>query len=177
LSGKPFAFLVFDGERLTPDPRAPGRRVRIDARCLAGEPIPGAYAHVCALADHDTALRFDEPEVQQVRRDALEWWLPLLGDELVCVSTFALDVSGYGGAVTVARHPDRFENDPFARLFPGTVVETDLFCEVPLPSGPVIERYAGVPWPGGSFSYTLPQLRSVRTACWRGHALRAYPAQ
>jgi hypothetical protein len=152
VSARPFAFLVFDGERLSADPRAPGRRVRIDARCLVGEPVRGAYAHVCALTDRDAALRFDEPEVQQARRDALEWWLPLLGDALVCLSTFALDASRYGGAVTVARRPDRFEEDPFARLFPGTVVETDIFCEVPPPPGPVIERYAGAPWPGGSFS-------------------------
>jgi hypothetical protein len=151
LSAKAFAFLVFDGVRLSADPHAPGRRVRIDPRCLAGEPIRGAYAHICASPAPDAALVYDEPEVQQARRDVLEWWLPLLGGELVCLSTFALDASRYGGAVTVARRPDRFDEDPFARLFPGTVVETDLFCEVPPPPGPVIERYAGVPWPGGSF--------------------------
>ena len=32
-----------------------------------------------------------------------------------------------------------------------TVVEADFFCPVSPPSGPVIERYAGAPWPGGSF--------------------------
>lgn len=148
---RPFAFLVFDGERLSPDPKAPGRRLRIDARCLEGEPVGGAFAHVCALPDRDAALRFDEPEVQQVRRDALAWWIPLLGDSLVCLSTFALDASRYGGAITVARSPDRFHSDPFARLFPGTIVETDLFSEVPPPPGPAIERYAGAPWPGGRF--------------------------
>jgi hypothetical protein len=147
----PFAFLVFDGERLSADPRAPGRRLRIDARCLAGEGVAGAFAHVCALADRDAALRFDEPEVQQARRDALAWWIPLLGDSFVCLSTFALDASRYGGAITVAREPSRFDSDPFARLFPGTVVETDLFSPVAPPGGPAIERYAGAPWPGGSF--------------------------
>jgi hypothetical protein len=143
--------VVFDGERLSADPRAAGRRVRIDARCLEGEPVEGAFAHVCALPDRDAALRFDEPEVQQARRDALEWWIPLLGEELVCLSTFALDASRYGGAMTVARSPDWFPNDPFARIFPGTVVKTDLFGVVPPPPGPVIERYAGAPWPGGAF--------------------------
>jgi hypothetical protein len=113
--------------------------------------VRGAYAHVCALTDRAAALRFDEPEVQQARRDALEHWIPLLGDELVCLSTFALDASRCAGAVTVARTPDRFGDDPFARLFPGTVVASDLFCEVPPPAGPVIERYAGAPWPGGCF--------------------------
>jgi hypothetical protein len=69
----------------------------------------------------------------------------------VCLSTFAIDASRYGGAVTVARDPARFRDDPFARLFPGTVVRTDLFCAVPPAAGPPIERYAGVPWPGGRF--------------------------
>lgn len=148
---RPFAFVVFDGERLSADAHAPGRRLRADARCLAGEPVRGAFAHVCALPDKDAALRYDEPEVQQARRDALAWWVPLLGDDLICLTTFAIDASLCGGAMTVARSPDRFASDPFARLFPGTVVETDLFCAVAPPPGPVIERYAGAPWPGGRF--------------------------
>jgi hypothetical protein len=113
--------------------------------------VADAFAHVCALPERDAALRFDEPEVQQARREALAWWIPLLGDDLVCLTTFALDASRCGGALTVARSPDRFADDPFARLFPGTVVQTSLFCRVDPPPGPVIERYAGVPWPGGGF--------------------------
>ena len=148
---KPFARIVFDGSRLSADPHAPGRRLRLDARCLAGTPVHGAFAHVCALPDADAALRFDEPEVQQARREALAWWIPLLGDALVCLSTFAIDASRCAGAITVARDPGYFQDDPFTRLFPGTVVETDLLSEVSPPSGPVIERYAGAPWPGGSF--------------------------
>ena len=151
---RPFAFVVFDGERLSADPKAPGRRLRVDVRCVEGERITGAYAHVCALPDRSAALRYDEPEVQQARRDALAWWIPLLGDAFVCLSTFALDASRCGGAVTVAREPSRFEDDPFARLFPGTVVETDIFCDVPPPAGPPIERYAGAPWPGGRYDST-----------------------
>lgn len=152
VSGRPFAYLVFDGERLSDDPHAPGRRLRMDPRCLDGEPVAPAYAHVCALPDKQAALRFDEPEVQQARRDALEWWIPMLGDQLVCLSTFAIDASLYGGAITVARSAGLFENDPFARIFPGTLIETGLFSAVPPPPGPVIERYAGVPWPGGGFA-------------------------
>jgi hypothetical protein len=151
-AARPFTYVVFDGERLSADSRAPGRRLRIDARCLSGDPVPGAYAHVCASTDRTAALRFDEPEVQQARREALAWWVPLLGNAFVCLSTLALDGSRYGGAVTVARDPGRFDADPFARVFPGTVVATDLFSEVPPPPGPVIERYAGVAWPGGSFA-------------------------
>jgi hypothetical protein len=147
-----FAFVVFDGERLSADPKAPGRRLRVDSRCLEGDRVAGAYAHVCALPEGSAAVRFDEPEVQQARRDALAWWIPLLGDAFVCLSTFALDASRCGGAVTVARERFRFEDDPFARLFPGTVVESDIFCEVAPPAGPAIERYAGAPWPGGRFN-------------------------
>jgi len=148
----PFGYLAFDGERLSVDPHGPGRRLRLDRRCLDGEPVRRAFAHVCALTDEHAALRFDEPEVQQARRDALAWWIPMLGDDLVCVSTFALDASRCAGAVTVAREPSLFEQDPFARLFPGTTVEAGFFCYVPPPPGPVIERYSGAPWPGGSFA-------------------------
>jgi hypothetical protein len=147
----PFAFAVFDGRHLRLDPGAPGRRLRIDARCVRGEPVRGAFAHVCALPDKAAALRYDEPEVQQARRDVLAWWIPMLGDELICLSTFALDASRCAGAVTVARDPSLFAADPFLRLFPGTVVATDLFCAVAPPPGPPIERYAGAPWPGGGF--------------------------
>ena len=55
------------------------------------------------------------------------------------------------GAITVARSPRWFSSDPFARLFAGHVVRTDLFAEVPPPPGPVMERYGGTPWPGGAF--------------------------
>jgi len=146
----PFAYVTFDGERLAAGPNGPGRRLRIDARCVTGDPV-AAVAHVCASVDPRAALRFDEPEVQQARRDALAWWIGLLGDDFVCLSTFALDASRCAGAVTVARSASRFGEDPFARLFPGTVVETDEFCPVPPPPGPVIERYDGAPWRGGTF--------------------------
>jgi hypothetical protein len=130
---------------------ASGLRVRPDPRCVRGEPVPGLWAHVCAPADRNQALPYDHPEVQQVRRDTLAWWIPLLGDSLVCLTTLALDAVNYAGAITVATDPSVFGEDPFARLFPGTVVQSDLFCPVPPPTGPALERYAGVAWPGGRF--------------------------
>lgn len=141
--------LFFDGSELSTT--GPGREFQIDRRCLEGVPVDGAYVHVCAIADPAAKLAFDTPEVQQVRRDALAWWIPLLGESLICLSTFALDESTYGGAITVTREPVDWSSDPFARIFAGTVVRSDLFCEVPAPAGPVVERYAGVAWPGGSF--------------------------
>jgi hypothetical protein len=104
---------------------------------------------VCALADEAAQLPYDTPEVQQARRDALAWWIPLLGDRLVCLTTLAVDTVHYGGAITVALDNAFFHDDPFARIFPGTVVETALFSRVLPPAGPVIERTAGVAWPGG----------------------------
>jgi hypothetical protein len=144
--------IVWDGARLETALGAAGRRFRADPRCFAGEPVRGAWAHVCALPDEQARLPYDHPEVQQVRRDALAWWIPLLGSDLVCVTTLALDSVNYGGAITVARHPSFFTQDPFTRVFPGTVVRTDLFCEVEPPAGPVSERTAGVAWPGGRFA-------------------------
>jgi hypothetical protein len=126
-------------------------RVRPDPRCIRGEPVPGLWAHVCAAPDRESVLPYDHPEVQQVRRDALAWWIPLLGESLVCLTTLALDSVNYAGAITVASEPTFFEDDPFERIFPGETVRTDLWCAVPPPAGPAIERYSGVAWPGGRF--------------------------
>ncbi len=142
--------MAWDGITLSRELGAPGRRFRADPRCFAGEPVR-SWAHVCAIADDQAKLPYDTPEVQGVRRDALAWWIPLLGDTLVCLTTLALDSVNYGGAVTVATDPSLFDQDPFARIFPGSVVETEFFCLVPPPAGPVVERYAGVAWPGGRF--------------------------
>ncbi len=149
---RPFDYIVFDGEGLTSDTSMPGRRLRIDARCLGGDPVDGAYANVCALTDPEAKIPYDEPEVQGARRDAMAWWIPLLGETFVCLSSLAVDAVHFAGAITVARHPRHFADDPFARLFPATVVETGLFPAVPPPAGPVVERYTGSPWPAGSFA-------------------------
>jgi hypothetical protein len=139
----------WDGAELNLD--GPGRRLGIDERCLAGDPVSGCFAHVCALPADAARLPYDQPEVQGARQAALAWWVPLLGDALVCMSTVSLDSVHCAGAITVARHPQLFGQDPFARLFPGTVVPTGLFSVVLPPPGPLIERTAGAPWPGGRF--------------------------
>lgn len=143
------AEIRFDGEHLSLEGES--RVFQVDARCVEGTPVAGAYAHVCALADPEAALEYDHPEVQQVRRDAMAWWIPLLGDSLVCLTTLALDEARYGGAITVTAEPVAWDQDPFARIFPGMMLRSDLFCAVAPPAGPVVERYAGVAWPGGSF--------------------------
>jgi hypothetical protein len=143
--------LFWDGEALSQEIGGAGRRFRADPRCFGADSVEGAWAHVCALPDEDARLPFDFPEIQQVRRDALAWWIPLLGESLVCLTTLAVDSVNYGGAITVATDPALFDDDPFARIFPGTVVRTSLFARVTPPAGPVVERYGGVAWPGGGF--------------------------
>jgi hypothetical protein len=154
MSGPPraAAWLTFDGGALRGGTGGAGRPFMVDARCLTGEPVHGAWAHVCALPEPAAAVAFDQPEVQHVRRDALAWWIPLLGDALICLTTLALDEARYGGAITVTRERVDWSHDPFTRIFPGTVIRTELFSPVAPPPGPVVERYAGIAWPGGSFA-------------------------
>jgi len=151
VSEKPYRELFWDGAALATAASAGARRFGIDRRCLDGESVSGCFANVCALTDDAARVQFDQPEVQQARRDALAWWIPLLGESLVCISTFSVDSVHCAGAITVARRPNLFDDDPFARLFAPTVVATGLFSAVPPPSGPLIERVAGAPWPGGRF--------------------------
>src|SRR5262249_31822013 len=139
------------GRRLGPVRAAAGRRFRADPRCLSGEPVRAAYAHVCALADDAARVPYDEPEVQGARRDALAWWIPYLGDRLVCLTTLAVDAVQFGGAITVVRQPGDFGSGPFGRILPGPLVGSDPSGEVGPPAGPSIERYTGVAWPGGRF--------------------------
>ncbi|MEO7197590.1 MAG: hypothetical protein ABIZ50_03880 [Solirubrobacterales bacterium] len=152
MGDSPVRELFWDGARLSLDPAEGGRSLCIDGRCLDADAVPGCFAHVCALSEVAARIPFDQPEVQEARRAALAWWIPLLGDALVCLSTFSLDSVHCAGAVTVARHPHHFDQDPFARLFAGTTLRTDLFGVVAAPAGPLIERIAGAPWPGGRFS-------------------------
>jgi hypothetical protein len=88
-SQRPFAYVVFNGEGLSADPRPPGGASGPTRAGLDGNPVRGAYAHVCALTDRDAALPYDMAEVQQTRRDVLACWISMLGDALVCVTTLA----------------------------------------------------------------------------------------
>lgn len=144
-------FVFWDGLRLDTRERPGARRLGIDARTLTGATAGEMWAHVCALTDDLARVPYDDPAVQQARRDAFAWWIPMLGDQLVCLSTFSIDSVYCAGAVTVLRNPELVNDDPFARLFPGVLIRVEGFAVVPPPAGPVIERYAGAPWPGGRF--------------------------
>ncbi len=147
------AWMSFDGRELRAGEDGEGFSFMIDSRCLEGPPVAGAEAWVFAARDEEAALPYDQPEVQGARQAALAWWYGMLGDALVCHTTLALDESRCAGAITVVHGETaaRPADDPFGRLFAPTCVSCDLFGLVAPPPGPVIERYAGAPWPGGRF--------------------------
>lgn len=154
MADSPGRRIAFDGESLSlGSGEGDGwRSFLADERCFEGEAEPRAWASVCASTDPEASVPFDAPEVQFARREAYGWWIPLLGEDLVCLTTLALDGVRCAGAITVVRRDRDLVDDPFARLFPAMVIEAnDLFAPVAPPPGPVVERYAGHPWPGGSF--------------------------
>jgi hypothetical protein len=122
--------------------------LRMDARLL--DPAGAAAVVSLVLAPRGVRLAFDDPAVQQARRAILA------GSPFAAVSTLLSDASHFEGSVVVARGAGaaRITADPFARIFPGRVLEVDagLFGSVPPPAGPVIERYGSAqPWPRDRF--------------------------
>lgn len=119
--------------------------LRVDGRIVdpAGEK---AWISL-VMAPAGVRVAFDDPAVQQARRDALAW--PCAD----AVSTLLRDNSHFEGAITVARGSDaprRLLQDPFARVFPARLlrVHAGLLGRVDPPVGPTIERYGSAnPWP------------------------------
>ena len=120
--------------------------VRADARIVDPH---GVSAEVSLLLlPRDRSPLFDDPTVSGALRAVLS------GPPPDAVSTFVRDSSHFAGAVTVRRRdPARLADDPFARLGPARRLRVGpgLFGRgAPLP-GPVIQRYAGQPWPAAGF--------------------------
>ena len=91
---------------------------------------------------------FDDPTVSGALRAVLS------GPPPDAVSTFVRDSVHFSGSVTVRRSDSSsLRDDPFVRLGPHQVlrVEAGLFGRVSPPAGPVIQRYAGQPWPMAGF--------------------------
>ena len=65
------------------------------------------------------------------------------------------DPSTIGGAFTAsqASTPDGLADDPFARIFPRTLLRVDggFVGTMPAPIGPSVQRYVGAPWPWDQF--------------------------
>jgi hypothetical protein len=119
----------------------------IDARAIdpGGEP---AWISL-ALAPERTRVLFDDPAVCQAMR------MVLSGSSTSVMSTLVRDPSTIGGAFTAthASTPADIVDDPFARIFPRTLLRVDAgFVGImPAPAGPGVQRYAGAPWPWDHF--------------------------
>jgi hypothetical protein len=145
LDGTPAGHLAIWARRAKPTRDAR----RVDARLLDAS---GAAAHVSlALPPPGVRLLFDDPAVQQARRDVLA------ARPFDAVTTLLSDASHFEGSLTVARGADvgRLADDPFARIFPARilVVAAGVVGTVPAPAGPVLERYGSAqPWPADRFA-------------------------
>lgn len=121
-----------------PTPRA----LRVDARLVAGG-SDATWVSWCRFP-YDASLPFDDPAVAHALRRRLEQRWP------VAVSTALVDWSRIAGTITVGRTAHEAGADPFAAVFPRTVlrVEPGTFGAIPAPTGPGITRYgSGNPWP------------------------------
>lgn len=127
--------------------RKPLGALGIDARAVdpLGEP---AWISL-ALAPERLRVLFDDPAVCQAMR------VVLAGPPVDVMSTLVRDPSTIGGAFTAthASTPDGLADDPFARIFPRTVLSVDagFVGTMPAPAGPGVQRYAGAPWPWHHF--------------------------
>jgi hypothetical protein len=121
--------------------------LRMDQRLVDPDGPPAWVSLV--LVPPELAPLFDDPAVSQALRRVLA------GPPFAAVSTLVRDAVHFAGAVTVEHgdDPGRLADDPFARLHPARVLRVGpgMFGAVPPPAGPVVQRYAGQPWPVAGF--------------------------
>lgn len=120
--------------------------VRADATVV--DPTGEAASVSLVLVPRDREPLFDDPAVSGAMRDVLA------GPPPDAVSTFVRDSSHFAGAVTVRRdRREALRDDPFARIARAEVLDVGpgLFGRAPAVPGPVIQRYAGKPWPAAGF--------------------------
>lgn len=130
----------------TADVRPHPQALRVDPRVLARD---GGPCRVSLLLLPVPARPIaDDPAAVQVRRRVLADGRP------AAVSTLTADASHLAGSLTVARADRAGElvalaDDPFRRLGAPRIMDVGagLLGSAPRPCGPVIERYAGAPWP------------------------------
>ena len=127
--------------------RKPPGVLGIDARAIDphGEP---AWISL-ALAPEPLRVLFDDAAVCQAMR------VVLAGSPVAVMSTLVRDPSTIGGAFTAthAPTPEVVADDPFARIFPRTLLRVDggFVGTMSAPAGPGVQRYAGAPWPWDHF--------------------------
>lgn len=123
-------------ERPTP------RSLRVDSRIAAGGSA-ATWISWCR-SDGEESLAFDDGAVTAVLRRVLAAPWP------EAVSTALVDWSRIAGALTVGLSEADVAGDPFARLFPRTIlrVPAGTVGSIPAPTGPCVTRYgSGNPWP------------------------------
>jgi hypothetical protein len=128
--------------------RPTARALRVDGRLAAGG-SPATWVSWCRFEDEATSLAFDDGAVSQAlrRRLAAPAWP-------VAVSTALVDWSRIAGTITVGLDEAAVRDDPFAAVFPRTIVRVPAgtFGAVPAPTGPGITRYgSGNPWPWSEY--------------------------
>ena len=104
--------------------------------------------------DRDALPLFDDPAVVHARRAARRLPAPR------AVSTLTVDSRHFAGSLWVVDESVRLSEDPFRLLGRPTQVQVAgglLGRALPL-VGPAQERYAGAPWPGGSFTPPPPEV-------------------
>ena len=124
-------------------PHPEARRVDPEVLDAAGPP-----ARVSLLWPALDALPlFDDPAVVRARRVARR----LPGPR--CVSTLTVDAQHFAGSLWVPGARGRLDDDPFRLLGVPLVlcVAAGVLGWGPSLAGPAQERYAGAPWPSGSF--------------------------
>lgn len=127
--------------------RKPVGALGIDARAIDPHGAPAWIS--LALAPERTRVLFDDPAVCQAMRTALS------GLPADVMSTLVRDPSTIGGAFTAthAPTPNSLADDPFARIFPQTLLYVDagFVGTMPAAAGPGVQRYGGAPWPWDHF--------------------------
>lgn len=120
--------------------------LRVDGRLLAADGPPCRVSLLLLPADARPIA--DDPAAVHARRCVLRDGRP------AAVSILTDDPVHLAGALTVARIDHQQEvaalaDDPFARLGPTLILDIGAGVLGPslLALGPVIERYAGAPWP------------------------------
>ncbi len=128
-------------------PRRPHPQARrVDPRVL--DP-GGSPAHLSLTwPDRDALPLFDDPAVVAARRGARRLPAPR------AVSTLTVDTRHFAGSLWVVDDPTRLADDPFWLLGPSLhlPVAGGLLGRSNVLVGPAQERYAGAPWPAGSFT-------------------------
>jgi hypothetical protein len=127
--------------------RKPFGALGIDARAIDPQGEPAWIS--LALAPERVRILFDDPAICQAMR------MILAGPPSHAMSTLVRDPSTIGGAFTAthAPSPEGLADDPFARIFPRTLLRVDggFVGTMPAPAGPGVQRYAGSPWPWAQF--------------------------